>query len=97
MNSAHQFRSGARSIANCLGVIVTFLSMAGCAPDRAAHTVDEYKADASLRGQVLSHCESDPGSLKNVADCVNAQEAQRSLGIGNLRDLSPLKLPGKAP
>ena len=32
-------------------------------------------------------------SLKDSPDCVNVQEAERSLGVGNLRNLAPLRLP----
>jgi len=90
-----RFRPGARSVRNCLGIIVTFLSAGGCAPapDRASHTVEEYKQDAQLRREELTHCISDPGSLQTSADCVNVREAERSVGVGNVRDLPPLKLP----
>jgi hypothetical protein len=90
-----RFRPGARSVRNCLGIIVTFLSAGGCAPapDRASHTVDEYKQDAPLRREELARCSADPGSFQYTADCVNVREAERSVGVGNLRDLPPLKLP----
>ncbi len=90
-----RFRPGARSVRNGLGIIVTFLSAVGCAPapDRASHTVEEYKRDAQLRSGVLARCTADPGSLKGSADCVNVREAERSVSVGNLRDLPPLRLP----
>ena len=90
-----RFRPGARSVRMCLGIIVTFLSAAGCAPapDRASHTVEDYKQDAQLRREELSRCTADPGSLKDSADCVNVEAAERSVGVGNLRNLAPLKLP----
>jgi hypothetical protein len=92
-----RIRPGARSVRMCLGIVVTFLSAAGCAPapDRASHTVEDYQKDAQLRHEVLARCESDPGSLKDSPDCVNVREAERSLGVGNLRDLPPLRLPDK--
>jgi hypothetical protein len=82
-------------VRNGLGIIVTFLSAGGCAPapDRASHTVEEYKQDARLRREDFARCNADPGSLQNMADCVNVREAERSVGVGNLRDLPPLKLP----
>jgi hypothetical protein len=55
--------------------------------------VEEYKQDAQLRREELTHCISDPGSLQTSADCVNVREAERSVGVGNVRDLPPLKLP----
>ena len=90
-----RFRPGARSVRMCLGIIVTFLSAAGCAPapDRASHTVEDYKHDAQLRHEALERCAADPGTLKGTPDCVNVEAAERSVGVGNLRDLAPLKLP----
>lgn len=93
-----RFRPGARHVRMCLGIIVTFLSAAGCAPapDRASHTVEDYKQDAQLRREELTRCTKDPGTLKNSPDCVNVREAERSVGVGNLRDLPPLRLPPKS-
>jgi len=90
-----RFRPGAQSVRMCLGIVVTFLSAVGCAPapDRASHTVDDYKQDAHLRREELTRCTADPGSLKDSPDCVNVREAERSVGVGNLRDLAPLRLP----
>ena len=88
-------RPGARSVRMCLGFAVTALSAAGCAPapDRASHTVADYQQDAQLRHEEFARCTADPGSLRNSADCVNVREAERSAGIGSLRDLPPLRLP----
>ena len=88
-------RPGARSVRICLGFAVTALSAAGCAPapDRASHTVEEYKQDAQLRREEFARCTADPGSLGKSADCVNVREAERSTGVGSLRDLPPLRLP----
>jgi len=90
-----RFRPGARSRRFCLGIIVTFLSAAGCAPapDRALHTVEEYKSDATLRQGMLKRCANDPGTLKTSPDCVNVRDAEKSLDVGNLRTLPPLQLP----
>ncbi len=91
------FRPGARSVRFCLGIVVTAMSAAGCAPapDRARHTVEDYRNDAELRREVLARCANDPGTLKDSADCVNAREAERRVGVGSLRDLPPLRLPPK--
>lgn len=90
-----QFRPGARSARKCLGIVVTALSAAGCAPapERATHTVEDYKQDGQLRREELARCTADPGSEKEAADCVNVLEAERSVGVGSLRDLPPLRLP----
>jgi hypothetical protein len=88
-------RPGARSVRMSLGFAVTALSVAGCAPapDRASHTVEDYKWDVGLRREELARCTADPGSLKSSADCVNVRAAERSVGVGSLRDLPPLQLP----
>ena len=90
-----KFRPGVQHVRICLGLVVTLASAVGCAPapDRASHTVEDYKQDAQLRREELARCQSDPGTLKNSADCVNVREAERSVGVGNLRDLPPLRLP----
>jgi hypothetical protein len=88
-------RPGARSVRMCLGFAVTALSAAGCAPapDRASHTVEDYRQDTQLRREEFARCTADPGSLNGSADCVNVREAERRTGVGSLRDLPPLRLP----
>ena len=73
------------------------MSAAGCAPapDRARYTVEAYAHDAELRRLTLERCANDPGTLGKSADCVNAREAERRVGVGSLRDLPPLRLPPK--
>lgn len=90
-----RIRPGARRERFRLGIIVTFLSSAGCAPvpDRAAHTVAEYQQDTQLRREEFARCEADPGTLGRSADCVNVRAAERSVDVGNLRNLPPLQLP----
>jgi hypothetical protein len=80
-----------------LGIVVTVISAAGCAPvpDRAGHTVEEYRQDPGLRQQELARCANDPGTLGNSPDCVNAREAERAASVGSLRDLPSLKLPAQ--
>ena len=80
-----------------LGIVVTAISAAGCAPapDQATHTVDEYRKDRALLQQMLERCAEDPGTLGKSADCINAREAARSVGVGSLRALEPLKLPDR--
>ena len=91
------FRPGARSVRIGLGIVVTAMNAAGCAPapDRAQHTVNEYQKNAPLRAHVLERCGQDPGTLERSADCVNAREAERQVSVGSLRALSPLHLPAK--
>ena len=90
-----RFRPGAQSVRMSLGIVVTVIGSAGCAPapDRATHTVEDYMQDVQLRREELARCTTDPGSLGKSADCVNVREAERSMGIGSLRNLQPLQLP----
>jgi len=91
------FRPGAQGGRLRLGLVVTILSTASCAPapDRARHTVEEYAKDAALRSREMAFCANNPGTMGHVADCINAREAERQAGIGSLRTLPPLKLPDK--
>ena len=90
-----RFRPGAQSGRICLGLVVTILSTASCAPapDRARHTVVEYAKDAALRHRQMALCTNDPGTVGRSADCINAREAERAASVGSLRTLPPLKLP----
>jgi hypothetical protein len=90
-----RFRPGARSVRIGLGIVVTAISAAGCAPapDQGSHTVDEYRKNRALLEERLARCAEDPGLLGKSVDCINAREAERSVGIGSLRALKPLKLP----
>jgi hypothetical protein len=90
-----RFRPGARHVRIGLGIAVTVLSAAGCAPvpNHAHYTVEEYLKDPRLRSAALARCANDPGSLSHTADCVNARQAEGIAGVGSLRNLPPLKLP----
>lgn len=73
------------------------LTVAGCTQktDVARHTVEEYRADKTLRHEVFNQCANDPGTLRSTPDCVNAQEAERLESIGSLRDSGPIGLNAK--
>lgn len=90
-----RFRPGVQHVRRCLGLVVTLTSAAGCAPapDRALHTVEEYRHDATLRALTFARCTNNPGSRDSSPDCINAREAERLEGVGSLRSLAPLELP----
>jgi hypothetical protein len=92
-----RFRPGARYVRMCLGIVVTAISAAGCAPapDRARHTVEEYRQNEEWRRQELGDCANDLGNQGDSPDCINARAAGRAVGIGSLRELPPLQLPPK--
>jgi hypothetical protein len=72
--------------------LTLFLSACAQAPDHARHTVEDYRADRTLRDTTLKACANDPGTLGKTPDCVNAQSAAALEGAGSLRKLPPLKL-----
>jgi hypothetical protein len=89
-----QFRPGVRRVRRCLGLVITIASAAACAPvpDRASHTVDEYRHDSKLRELTFARCANDPVSRNFKPDCLNAREAERLESVGSLRRLAPLEL-----
>jgi hypothetical protein len=92
-----KFRPGAWSVRLCLEIVVTLSAVTACAPapKQAQHTVDYYRSHAVLRREVLARCANDPGDEGHTPDCINARAAERIEGIGSLRNLPPMKLPGK--
>jgi hypothetical protein len=71
--------------------------LAGCSreADVARHTVEEYRADRTLRQEMFKKCANDPGTLGKTADCINAQEAERLESYGSLRNSGPIGLDAK--
>jgi hypothetical protein len=92
-----RFRPGVQALRFRLGLVVTILSAVACAPapDQARHSVEDYATDPALRHETLARCAADPGTLGKTPDCVNVKEAERRVGIGSLRELTPLDLPKK--
>jgi hypothetical protein len=90
-----KFRPGVQHVRVCLGLVVTLTSAVGCAPapDRATHTLDEYRHDAKLRELRFANCAKDPASRDSSPDCINAREAERLEGVGSFRKLAPLEIP----
>ena len=68
------------------------LAVAGCSPDRARYTVDEYRADTTLRHSQMERCKGDPGSLAKTPDCINARQAAALEDRVRLREMPPVGL-----
>jgi len=70
------------------------VNLVGCSgeADVARHTVEEYRADKTLRQEMFKKCANDPGTLGKTPDCINAQEAERLQGYGSLRNSAPIGL-----
>jgi hypothetical protein len=81
---------------HCLAALA-FLGAVGCSREAAVarHTVQDYRADKSLRQEMFKECTNDPGTLGNTSDCINAQEAERLESYGSLRDSGPIGLDSK--
>jgi hypothetical protein len=80
---------------NC-SVIIFGIALAGCSPERARYTVDEYRADATLRHAQMEKCKGDPGSLAKTPDCINARQAAALEDRVGLRDVPPVGLSEKS-
>jgi len=74
---------------------VLVLAVPACSPDRARYTVDEYRADATLRRSQMERCKDDPGSLAKTPDCINARQAAALEDRVRVRDLPPVGLSAK--
>lgn len=92
-----RIRPGARSVRLCLEIVVTLSTVTACAPapNRAQHTVDYYRSHAAMRQEVLKRCANDPGDEARAPDCINARTAESLEGIGSLKNLPPIGLPGR--
>ena len=88
--------NGAAVKINCLAALA-FLGVVGCSREAAVarHTVQDYRADKSLRQDMFKKCTNDPGTLGRTPDCINAQEAERLESYGSLRDSGPIGLDSK--
>ena len=78
-----------------LGVsVLGLLELAACARglDEARHTVEEYRADPTLRHAEMEICRRDPGTLRAAPDCVNAETAAAFEDRLRLRDAPPVGL-----
>src|SRR5688572_19485428 len=78
-------------------VIAVGVALAGCSPDRARYTLDEYRADASLRHSQMERCKADPGTLAKTPDCINARQAAVLEDRVRLRDVPRVGLNEKSP
>lgn len=81
---------------NTLAVVLT-LSAVGCTreTDVAHHTVEDYRANKTLRQETFKKCTNDPGTLSKTPDCINALEAERLESYGSLRNSGPVGLDSK--
>ncbi len=81
-----------RSFYRYAGGIALLLSACSQEPERARHTVEDYRENKELRETTLAECGNDPGTLGQHPDCVNAQLAASLEGRGSLRTAPPVGL-----
>jgi hypothetical protein len=62
-------------------------------PEPARHTVDEYRANPTLRREEFARCSNDPGALGKTPDCINVRQATLLEDSGSVRDLPAIRLP----
>jgi len=73
--------------------VLWFFGVVACTREAAVvarHTVDEYRANRSLRKEMFEACVHDPGTLGSTPDCINAREAERLESMGSLRESGPI-------
>lgn len=77
--------------------VALLLLVGACSPqpDMARYTVDEYRADTELRHAQVKRCRSDPGTLRENPDCINAEAAASFEDRTRLRDAPPVGLGSK--
>jgi hypothetical protein len=80
------------------GIVWLAVALAGCGRSlqQDALTVGYYRTHALEREGMLRTCADDPGRLQGTANCVNAREAARAEGVGSLKDLPSMGLPGSS-
>jgi hypothetical protein len=83
-----------RVFINCVAVLLG-LAAAGCSPDSARYTMEDYRADATLRHAQMNRCKGDPRSLAKTPDCINARQAAALEDRVRLRDFPPVGLDAK--
>lgn len=79
--------------------IALIVAVSACTPppERARHTIEDYRGDAKLRHEQLALCKNDPGTLGDTPDCINAKQAARLEDTRSLRELPPVRLPTPKP
>lgn len=69
-----------------LPFIAAALLLAACS-ERAeqTYTVDELVADGALLARILSECRNNPGELRDMVNCRNAEATDGKLRLQNMR------------
>lgn len=67
-------------------LILTLLLLAACSEKTdQTYTVDQLTADEGLLSRIMTDCRSNPGELRETANCQNAEAADGKLRLQNMR------------
>ncbi|MFO7582070.1 EexN family lipoprotein [Guyparkeria sp.] len=71
------------------------LGLAGCGEDGPAtstptQTVEWFQAHETEREAVLADCANNPGEMRDVPNCVNAQKAERIESSGSAESMQEM-------
>ena len=75
--------------------VLPMLALTACGQP-AGHTVDYYRGHREERATRMRECVNDAGTLRDSPECIDAREAARIDGVGSLKSLPPMGLPGTA-
>lgn len=69
-----------------LALYLALLVLSGCSEQpEVSYTVDELVADKDLLSELIDKCRSNPGELRNTANCRNAEAADGKLRLEQMR------------
>lgn len=77
---------------HCASLLALVFVACSPEPERARHTVEDYRANDALREATVRKCTNDPGTLGKTPDCVNALRAASLESTGGLRNSPPVGL-----
>ena len=67
-------------------LILTLLLLAACSEKTdQTYTVDQLTADEGLLSRLMAECRSNPGELRETANCQNAEAAHGKLRLEKIR------------
>jgi len=72
------------AILNVVLAIAISINLAACDEDRTC-TVDEFKADRTLREETITTCANNPANLDKTPNCINARQAAWKVRLENMR------------
>lgn len=78
-----------------LALAILLSGPAACREEQ--HDVRYYCKNKAPREAELARCRNDPGKLRHTPNCMNAEEAQRQIGLTEAMRLTGQTTPGEDP